>query len=250
MLFTELPFLDRFAAAADAGFTAVEFMFPYDHDPDDIAQRLSKYRLKAVLFNLPPGNWDGGDRGRAIFSDAVDEFRSGVDAAIRYASALNCSQLHCLAGIFPADGDAAAARRTYIDNLRFASERCGQHGIAVLIEPINTIDMPGYFLDSTEMARAIIADVAFDCLRLQFDVYHMSMMGNDVLSELTRNVDLISHVQIADVPGRHEPGSGTVDFAAVFRHLDTLDYQGWVGLEYRPTTTTSASLAWLRDVSS
>ncbi|MBX9684956.1 MAG: hydroxypyruvate isomerase [Hyphomicrobium sp.] len=249
MLFTELPFLERFAAAADAGFTAVEFMFPYAHDVDDIAHELQRHRLRLVLFNLPPGNWDTGDRGNAIFPDCLAQFRSGVALAARYATSLECSQLHCLAGIVPADGDARTYTATYIDNLRYAADAFDKHGIALLIEPINTRDIPGYYLTSSAQARDVMARVDRRNLRLQYDLYHMHIMGEDAPAELTRHRDAIAHVQLADAPGRHEPGTGEIDFARLLGHLDNIGFGGYVGLEYRPSTATVDSLAWLQALS-
>ncbi len=246
MLFTERPFLERFAAAADAGFMAVEFMFPYAHDIDDIGLELQRHRLKPVLFNLPAGNWQAGDRGNAIFSDCVEPFRAGVALAARYAASLECSQLHCLAGIVPADDDARAFTASYIDNLRYAADVLDAHGITLLIEPINTHDIPGYYLTSSAQARQAMALVDRPNVRLQYDLYHMHIMGEDAPTELTRHLDAIGHVQLADAPGRHEPGTGEIDFTRLFSHLDHIGYGGYVGLEYRPTTATIDSLAWLQ----
>ncbi len=248
MLFTELPFLDRFAAAAASGFTGVEFMFPYAFDANDIAQQLSRHNLTLVLFNLPPGHWDSGDRGRAIFPDAVDVFRDGVREALRYASILECRNLHCLAGVLPTSSDRQSAHRTYVQNLRYAADRAAQDGVTVLIEPINTIDIPNYFLTSSAQARAVITEVGANNVAMQYDLYHMHMMGEDLVAELSANQNLIRHIQIADAPGRHEPGSGTINFPALFSQIDTLGYDGWIGLEYRPMTTTAQSLQWLGTV--
>ncbi len=246
MLFTELPFLDRFAAAADAGFNGVEFMFPYAFEADDIAKCLTQHNLTLVLFNLPPGDWDGGDRGRAIFPDAVEAFRDGVGVALRYASILDCRNVHCLAGVLPTSSDKHAAQRTYIQNLQYAADHAGRHGVTVLVEPINTIDIPNYFLTSSAQARAVIDEVGATNIAMQYDLYHMHMMSEHLTTELSANQHRIRHIQLADAPGRHEPGSGTIGFPGLFHHIDAMGYDGWIGLEYRPSTTTAESLKWLK----
>ena len=248
LLFTELAFLDRFRAAADAGFRGVEFMFPYEFEADDIRARLEANGLELVLFNLPPGNWDAGDRGIAIFPDAIDPFRDSVQRAIRYATALGCGQLHCLAGVAPAGADHRIMRRTYAENLRFAAGLCAEHGLKLLIEPINTRDIPGYFLDTSAKAADIIESVGAANLFMQYDVYHMQIMEGDLAPTIEKHLARIAHIQIADTPGRHEPGTGEINFAFLFDHLDRIGYAGWVGCEYRPRTTTRDSLAWFRDL--
>lgn len=246
MLFTEHDFLDRFAAAADAGFKGVEFLFPYDHDPDVLARLLDRHGLEQVLFNLSPGDWAAGDRGMAIYGPMQAAFRQSVTEALRFAKALNCQRVHCLAGIVPAGGDQLALRQTYIDNLSYAADALAGDGISLLIEPINTRDIPGYFLNATATALDIIEEVGAPNLALQYDIYHMQIMEGDLAPTLSRHIDRIAHVQIADTPGRHEPGSGEINFPFLFDHLDALGYGGWVGCEYRPQTTTDASLAWHR----
>ncbi len=246
LLFNEVPFLDRFEAAAASGFEAVEFMFPYEFDAEDIRSRLKANGLRLVLFNLPAGNWASGERGLAIYPNLVDEFRGSVSRALRYASALGCTKLHCLAGIAPAGADIRAMRKTYVENLRYAAEIFGREGITLLIEPINTRDIPGYFLDTTAKAADIIESVGAENLRLQYDVYHMQIMEGDLTPTIDKYLKLISHIQIADTPGRNEPGTGEINFPFIFEHLDRIGYAGSVGCEYRPRTSTFDSLAWFR----
>jgi hydroxypyruvate isomerase len=246
LLFNELPFLDRFEAAAAAGFDAVEFMFPYDFEPEDIRARLKANGLHLVLFNLPAGNWAAGERGLAIYPNLVREFRDSVAQALKYAKALDCTQLHCLAGVAPVGGDMRAMRKTYVDNLRHAAGLLADEGITLLIEAINTRDVPGYFLDTTAKAADVIESVEAENLRLQYDVYHMQIMEGDLAPTIDKYLRLIAHVQIADTPGRHEPGTGEINFPFIFDHLDRAGYTGWVGCEYRPRTSTLDSLAWYR----
>lgn len=248
MLFTELPFLDRFQAAAESGFKGVEFLFPYDYNTEDISARLVRHGLSQVLFNLPAGQWDAGERGISIFSAATSEFRKGVPLAIEIAQALDCRQLHCLAGIAPVGADHRQLRKTYVDNLKFAADALAKHDLMLLIEPINTRDIPRYFLDSTAKARDIIESVDAPNLRLQYDVYHMQIMEGDIVPTISRYLNIISHIQIADTPGRHEPGTGEINYAFLFENLDQLGYDGWIGLEYRPKTTTDESLQWMKQL--
>jgi hydroxypyruvate isomerase len=247
LLFTELPFLDRFEAAAAAGFDAVEFMFPYDFQAEEIASRLQAAGLHLALFNLPAGNWAAGERGLAIYSNLVGEFRESVDRAITYAMVLGCKQLHCLAGIVPNGGDIRAMRKTYIENLRYAAKAAASEGITLLIEAINTRDVPGYFLDTTAKAADVLESVEAANLRLQYDVYHMQIMEGDLSPTIDKFHHLIAHIQIADTPGRHEPGTGEINYPFIFDHLDRIGYAGYVGCEYRPRTSTIDSLAWFRD---
>lgn len=250
MLFTELPFLDRFQAAADAGFKGVEFLFPYDYDIEDIASRLARHGLTLALFNLPAGQWDAGERGISIFSAASDEFYAGVARAITFAQALGCRQLHCLAGIAPTGADHRLLRKTYVEHLKFAADALAKHDLSLLIEPINTRDIPRYFLDSTAKARDIIESVDAHNLRLQYDVYHMQIMEGDLAPTLARTMNIIGHIQVADTPGRHEPGTGEINYPFLFEHLDQLGYNGWVGLEYRPKSSTADSLRWINGLAS
>ena len=245
MMFTELPFLDRFAAAAKAGFTGVEYLFPYDFDGADLAKRLADTGLTQVLFNMPPGNWDKGERGIACLPDRVAEFRAGVDEAAAYARTLSCSRVHGMAGVLPPGLDPERANETYIANLRFAAEAFARDGVSLLIEPINTRDIPGYFLSRTQQALDVIAAVGHPNVRLQYDCYHMHIMEGDLAATLQRHLGSIAHVQIADAPGRHEPGTGDIEYPALFKHLDALGYDGWIGCEYRPQAGTLEGLGWM-----
>lgn len=246
MLFTELPFLDRFDAAASAGFEGVEFLFPYDYDADDLASRLKANGLTQVLFNLPPGNWAQGDRGIAIYPNLVGEFRESVARAVKYAKVLGCTQLHCLAGTAPVGADHRAMRKTYVENLAFAARALADEGMTLLIEAINTRDISGYFLNSTAKAVDVIESVAAPNLRLQYDVYHMQIMEGDLAPTIDKYLAHIGHVQIADTPGRHEPGTGEINFPFIFDHLDRVGYRGWIGCEYKPRGSTYDSLHWFR----
>jgi hydroxypyruvate isomerase len=246
MLFTERPFLDRFAAAARAGFAAVEFMFPYDHAKERIADELRRHGLKLVLFNLPAGDWERGERGIACHPDRTDEFRAGVDRAIEYAAALGCRYLNCLAGIAPEGVPGAVLRRTFVDNLRYASARLMEHGMRLLIEPVNTRDVPDFYLHRTAEAVSILDEVGARNLSLQCDVYHMHRMGEPVAETIARYLPRIAHIQIADAPGRHEPGTGEIDFDTLLPFLDRIGHCGWVGCEYKPRGDTDAGLAWVR----
>ncbi len=241
MLFTELPFLDRFEAAARAGFNGVECMFPYDVPAADIADRLKANNLVQVLFNLPPGDWAAGERGIAALADRTDEFRAGVEQALGYALALGCGKVHCLAGI----AAGTKARETYVANLRHAARAFAEHGIDVLIEPINTRDIPGYFLTGTQQALDVIAEVGAANVRLQYDCYHMQIMQGDLSPTIERLLPSIGHIQVADTPGRNEPGTGEINYPFLFAHLDRIGYGGWVGCEYRPLAATQDGLKWL-----
>ena len=243
MLFQELPFLDRFEAAARAGFRAVEFLFPYEYPAQDIRQRLDRLGLRQVLFNLPPGDWAKGERGLAALPGREAEFAAGVDRAIEYANALGCPQVHAMAGV-ALDVPLEQAAATYRANLRQAADRLHAHGIRTLIEPLNSRDMPGYFLMTAEQARQIIEAVNHPNLFLQMDLYHAQIMEGDLATKLRRWLPHIGHIQIAGTPGRHEPDIGEVNYAWLLRHVDDLGYDGWVGCEYRPLTTTTAGLSW------
>jgi hydroxypyruvate isomerase len=244
MLFNELEFFDRFAAAAAAGFEAVEYLFPYDYDQQELRARLATHGLRQVLHNLPAGDWARGERGIGCLPDRIEEFEAGVDRAIDYAAALGCPRVNCLAGIKPADLDDAVARQTLIRNLRYAAPRLEEAGIALLVEPINTRDMPGFYLNRTSQAVDIIAAVGSDNLFLQFDIYHMHVMGEDVATEIERHAAVIGHMQLADSPGRHEPGTGEIDYASLFDVIDRVGYRGWIGCEYQPLASTESSLQW------
>ncbi len=246
MLFNEIDFLDRFEAAAAAGFRGVEYLFPYAYDVKVLSARLRAHGLRQVLHNLPAGDWSAGERGIACHPDRVDEFRSGVDRAIEYARELGCDRVNCLAGIVPPSGDAAAARTTLVENLRYAADRLNDAGIMLLIEPINTRDIPGFFLSGTKQAIEIIDAVGSDNLWLQYDIYHMQIMEGDVAAAIERLLPRIAHVQLADVPGRHEPGTGAIDFGALLPFIDRIGYTGWIGCEYVPQAGTVAGLGWAK----
>ena len=246
MLFQEVPFPDRFALAARAGFRGVEAQFPYASDSAMLAGRLAENGLVQVLHNLPAGDWDAGERGLACLPGREAEFREGVGQAIAYATALGCRRLNCLAGIAPDGADPATLRETFIGNLRHAAGRLADAEILLLIEPINTTDNPGFFLNGTRQALDIIDEVGAPNLRLQYDAYHMQIMEGDPAGTIAACLDRIGHIQIADHPGRHEPGSGEIDFDFLLRHLDAIGYEGWVGCEYIPAETTVAGLGWAR----
>ena len=245
-MFTEVDFLDRFAAAAGAGFKGVEFLFPYADDKEQLAERLRANDLVQVLHNFPAGDWDAGDRGIACHPDRIDEFREGVGQALDYAAALGCARLNCLAGIAPAGAAPERLRETFVANLKFAAGVLAEAGITLLTEPINTRDIPGFYLSHTDQALAIIDDVGAPNLALQYDVYHMQIMEGDLAPTLERHLDRIGHIQISDTPGRNEPGSGEINYPFLFDHLDRLGYQGWIGCEYKPAAGTVEGLAWAK----
>jgi hydroxypyruvate isomerase len=244
MLFGDLPFLERFDAAADAGFEAVEYLFPYDYNVQVLKQKLRDRRLVQVLHNLPAGNWGAGERGIACFPDRVDEFRAGVDRAIAYANTLECDRVNCLAGILPQSVDPLAARETLTRNLQYAAPRLKAAGIRLLIEPINTRDVPGFFLSGTRQAVEIIQAVGSDNLFLQYDIYHMQIMEGNLAPTIEANLPVIAHMQLADAPGRHEPGTGAIDFGSLLPFIDRVGYTGWIGCEYIPQAKTVDGLGW------
>jgi len=244
MLFTEHSFLDRFGAAAQAGFEGVEFLFPYAFEAKQIADQLQEHRLQLVLHNLPAGHFDAGERGIACHPDRVDEFRDGVEQAIHYAEALGVTQLNCLVGIRPVNVDEATVRTTLVDNLRFAADALEKRSIRLLIEPINTFDVPGFWLTRTQQAVDLIRDTGSNNIFLQYDIYHMQRMEGELAATIRNNLGLIKHVQIADNPGRFEPGTGEIDYRFLLRHLDDISYDGWIGCEYKPRAGTLEGLGW------
>jgi hydroxypyruvate isomerase len=244
MLFTEVKFLDRFDAAARAGFTAVEFLFPYEYKPAELRARLDGNGLKLVLHNLPPGDWTRGERGIGCHPDRVAEFRANVDRGIDYATALGCPQLNCLAGIAPPGVPAQTLRDTFVDNLRFAAEKLAGAGLKLLTEPINYYDIPGFYLNRTAQALELIAATGADNLYLQYDIYHAQRMEGELANTIKASLAKIAHMQLADNPGRNEPGSGEINYRFLFGWLDSIGYDGWIGCEYRPKTTTEAGLGW------
>lgn len=246
LLFNEYEFLDRFDAAQACGFQFVEYLFPYAWTAEQLKQKLDQNSLTQVLFNLPPGDWEAGDRGLACDPARRDEFRFGVDQALRYAQVLGVRQLNCLAGLVQ-DIDPVQAWDTLINNLSYAATQLDQHGIRLLIEPINSrVDMPGYLVDSLEKGLLALQQVNHPNLKIQFDLYHMQIMQGDLIRSIERHFADIAHIQFADNPGRHEPGTGEINFASIFKRLDELNYRGWVSAEYRPSVKTEQSLNWLR----
>ena len=244
MLFGEVDFLDRFKAAADAGFRGVEFLFPYAYDAQALKQRLRDHKLVQALHNLPAGNWAGGERGIACLPGREEEFKAGVAQAIAYANALECDRVNCLAGILPQTVEPSAARATLVANLQYAAPLLKAAGIKLLIEPINTRDVPGFFLSGTGQAIEIIEAVGSDNLWLQYDIYHMQIMEPPVAATIERELPRIAHLQLADVPGRHEPGTGEMDYPSLLSLIDRLGYTGWIGCEYVPTAKTADGLRW------
>ncbi len=244
MLFTEVPFLDRFEQAAKAGFRAVEVQFPYAHEAAAIRRRLDAHGLQLVLHNLPAGDWDAGDRGLACHPGRIDEFRAGIPLAIAYARALGVGQLNCLAGRAPAGVAEAVLRRTFVDNLRHAAAALQAAGLRLLIEPVNTFDVPGFYLNRTAQAADILAEVGADNAFIQYDLYHAQRMEGELAATVHKHLPRIGHIQLADNPGRHEPGSGEINYAFLFAHLDRIGWGGWIGCEYQPATTTQAGLGW------
>ncbi|WP_411034457.1 hydroxypyruvate isomerase [Shinella sp. BYT-45] len=248
MLFNEVPFLERFALAAKAGFEGVEYLFPYDFDKEALRAALDLHGLTQVLHNLPAGNWAGGERGIAILPDRVDEFRRGVASAIDYATALGCRQVNCLAGIAPVGVSDDVLRTTFVANLKLAAAELGKHGIRLLIEPINRFDIPGFYLNTPDQAASIIAETGSHNLFIQYDLYHQQRTGGELVGTFRKHQAKIAHVQLADNPGRGEPGTGEIAWPFVFETLDALGYDGWIGCEYKPRATTEEGLGWLAEV--
>ncbi len=244
MMFNEAPFLDRFALAAGAGFTAVEFLFPYEFPAAELRRRLDGSGLRQVLFNMPPGNWSAGDRGVAALPGRQQEFRDGVSQALDYAAALSCPLVHAMAGVPPQGTPFATAAAVYASNLAWAAEQAQRAGVKIVLEPINHRDIPGFHLNTVEQAAAVIEAIGRDRLGLQFDIYHCQVTEGDVTKRMEALMGLIAHMQLADVPARNEPGTGEIGWEFVFRRIDELGYQGWIGCEYRPAGDTVAGLVW------
>jgi hydroxypyruvate isomerase len=245
MMFNEVAFPQRFAAAAAAGFKAVEFLFPYEHTPAEVAAWLKDNQLENVLFNLPPGDWAAGERGIASLPGREQEFRAGVARSIEYALALGTKRVHMMAGLVPAGADRAVCRETYLANLRHAAGEVGKHGIDLLIEPINGRDMPGYFLHTQAEAHALRKESGQPNVKVQMDFYHAQIVEGDLAMTFKDNFDGIGHVQIASVPARNEPDDGEVNYPYLYTLLDELGYNGWIGCEYRPRGKTEDGLGWL-----
>ena len=245
MLFTEVPLLQRFERAARAGFNAVELQFPYEAPAGALREQLDRHKLTMVLHNLPGGNWAAGDRGIACNPARVEEFRAGVVTAIEYATTLGVPQLNCLAGKAPDGVDEATLRRTFIDNLRFAAASLKEVGLKLLIEPINNHDVPGFWLNNTPKAIGVLDELGADNAFVQYDIYHAQRYEGELAATMQKHLARIGHIQLADNPGRNEPGTGEINYTFLFQHLDRIGYTGWIGAEYKPATTTEAGLNWM-----
>ena len=246
MMFTEVDFMDRFDAAAKAGFKGVEFLFPYDFNYDQIVEKIQANKLEIVLHNLPAGDWAGGERGITCHPDRVNEFQDGVGKGIEAAKKLGVKQLNALAGKVPEGVSPDKAHATFVSNLKFAAEKLKGEGLRLISEPINTFDIPGFFLTGTQQAVDIIKEVGSDNLFIQHDIYHMQRMEGELANTIKANIGLIKHMQLADNPGRNEPGTGEINYKFLFKFIDDLGYDGWIGCEYKPLTTTEAGLGWLK----
>lgn len=246
MLFNEVDFLDRFEAAAKAGFKGVEYLFPYPYPKEQLAEKLEQYGLSQVLHNLPAGDWAKGERGIACLPQRVGEFQDGVGKAIEYAVALGCKQVNCLSGITPLGVAAEKVSEIFAANLRFAADKLKAAGVRLLIEPCNTRDIPGFYLNRSQQALTVIDEVGSDNLKLQYDIYHMQIMEGDLAPTIQRNLERIGHMQLADNPGRNEPGTGEINYPFLLQFIDKLGYQGWIGCEYKPARTTTEGLGWAR----
>jgi hydroxypyruvate isomerase len=248
LMFTEVPFLERFAAARAVGFEAVEFQFPYAFPAIDVAERARDNNLHVVLFNLPPGNFEKGERGIACLPGREDEFRMGIESMLDYAQALKCQTINCLVGIKPADLGTGAAAAAAKKNLDYAAEYLARENIQLVIEPLNQVDVPGFLISRSADAITLIDEVAHPNLKLQYDLYHMQRTEGELTATLSRLAPRIGHIQIADAPLRHEPGTGEISFAHMLRHIDAIGYAGWLGCEYKPRTTTVEGLRWIADL--
>ena len=244
MLYNEVDFLDRFEAASRSGFRGVEYLFPYAYPKEQLAEQLARHQLVQVLHNLPAGDWAGGERGIACHPDRVGEFQEGVGKAIDYAQALNCKQVNCLSGIAPKGADPQKVHATLVANLRFAADKLAAAGIKLLIEPINTFDIPGFHLFRTRQALDVIRDTGSPNLYVQYDIYHMQRMEGELANTVKAHLPQIAHVQLADNPGRNEPGTGEINYRFLFVFLDAIGYDGWIGCEYKPKGNTVDGLGW------
>lgn len=245
MLFLEVDFLQRFKAAADSGFKAVEFMFPYDYPPQALAALLTEHQLQHTLHNLPAGDWNAGERGIACLPGREAEFREGVAQAITYAKALGNRKINCLIGKVPADSDVASVTPRVVENLRYAAQELAKEGLMLLIEPINHFDIPGFYLTGTQQALNLLEKVGCDNLLIQYDIYHMQRMEGELANTLIRHAAKIGHLQVADNPNRNEPGTGEINYDFIFNVIKQSDYDGWVGCEYKPRARTEEGLGWL-----
>jgi hydroxypyruvate isomerase len=244
-LFTELTFPERFAAAAKHGFAGVEYLFPYDYPKEELSELLKRHSLQQVMFNLPSGRWEEGARGLACDPQRIPEFKDGLELAIEYAIAFDCKRLNVLPGVMPRESCPLTLHETLVGNLRHAASRLAQLNIKLLIEPINVYDNPNFFLHRSSHALAIMSEVNHPNLFLLYDVYHMQITEGNLASTIAEDIASVGHVQIADVPGRNEPGTGEINFNYLFRHLDTIGYDGWIGCQYNPLLSTDAGLEWI-----
>ena len=245
-MFNEVDFLSRFERASRAGFKGVECLFPYGWKKELLAEQLDKYKIEQVLLNLPAGDWGAGERGVACLPQRVGEFQEGVGLAIEYAKALNCSRMNCLVGLTPDGLPAEKVRQALVENLRFAATALGKEGIRLLVEPLNTQDNPGFYLAHTQDALQLFKEVNHPNLWLQYDIYHMQVMEGNLTKTILDNLALIAHMQLADNPGRHEPGTGEINYANLFRFIDEAGYDGWIGCEYKPAGVTEDGLGWVK----
>ena len=248
MLFTEVPFEDRFSEAKEAGFKFVEYLFPYDYEASDLVNRLESNGLTQVLFNLPAGDWGGGDRGIAGIPNRIDEFREGVDEALKYAEALGVERLNCLVGTEKEGVSLTEQWKTMVENIAYAADKLAAAGRTLVLEPINTYDMPGFLLNTTQDALKIVDEVKAQNIKIQYDVYHMQKMEGNLVATIESYLNHIGHIQIADNPGRHQPGTGEINYPFVLNALDRLGYEGYVGLEYIPDPDTKTSLSWVKNL--
>ena len=246
MMFNEVDFLGRFERASKAGFKGVEFLFPYEWERKELAEKLDKHGLEQVLYNLPAGNWLAGERGIACLPGRVEEFQEGVGLAIEYAKTLRCPRLNCIAGITPKDVPAEKVRQTMVDNLRFAATALEKEGIRLLVEPLNNQDIPELYLVHTQDALRLLEEVNHPNLWLQYDIYHMQIMEGNLTRTILDNLARIAHIQLGDNPGRHEPGTGEINYANLLRFIDEAGYDGWIGCEYKPAGVTEDGLEWVR----
>jgi hydroxypyruvate isomerase len=246
MMYTEVPFLERFGACAADGFRAVEFLFPYEHPAQVIRDELDRHGLQQVLFNAPPGSFEAGERGIAGLPGRRDEFQQGIAQAIEYAKVLGCPRVHVMAGLLKRESEFTAQRELYVDNLGWAARKLGDAGLTMLIEPINTRDIPGYLLNTQADAHAIVERIGASNLKVQMDLYHCQIVEGDVAMKIRKHLSGVGHIQIAGVPQRHEPDIGELNYPYLFELLDELGYDGWIGCEYRPKGRTSDGLGWLR----
>jgi len=246
MLFTEIPFMDRFEAAHKAGFKSVEFLFPYAFDADKIAEKLKTYNLTQALFNMPPGDWDAGERGFAAIAGREEEFRASVDVALHYAKVLGCKQVHAMSGIMDPKASYEKHVDTFIQNFRYAADVFVNEGITLLVEPLNPRDMPGYFVAHQREAVELIAKIDRPNVKLQFDTYHAQIVDGDLTTLIRDLSPVIGHIQIASVPERNEPVDGEIHYPYLFKVLDEVGYEGYIGCEYNPKRTTEEGISWVQ----